>query len=293
MDFQLLKTFQEVAATGSFGAAAGRLFVTQSAVSLRVLRLEDQLGRSLFDRNKGGAVLTAAGREFQGHATMILHNWEQARQKVSAVENAAKVLALAAQPSLGPYFGFDWLDRIREELPDIILRFEGARPGALAELILSGDAQAILTCQELIRPGLASEYLMEDHLVMVSPWAKATVDGVIERYAMIDWGTEFRRAHDEALPMLAGAKLSLGMGALAAWYLRDRPFAAYLPAHYVCQPMADGILFLVKDAPSFANPSWVIWRDDMDPALRAVAKRTLFNSVQRAKCAIAQVARHL
>ena len=170
MDFQLLKTFQEVAATGSFGAAAGRLFVTQSAVSLRVLRLEDQLGRSLFDRNKGGAVLTAAGREFQGHATMILHNWEQARQKVSAVENAAKVMTLAAQPSLGPYFGFDWLDRIRAELPDITLHFEGARPGALAELILSGDAQAIVTCQALVRPGLASECLMEDRCQLSSRW---------------------------------------------------------------------------------------------------------------------------
>ena len=60
MDLQLIKTFLEVSTTGSFGAAAGRLYVTQSAVSLRIHRLEDQLGRPLFDRTKSGVVLTAA-----------------------------------------------------------------------------------------------------------------------------------------------------------------------------------------------------------------------------------------
>lgn len=289
MDLQLLKTFQEVASTGSFGAAAGRLFVTQSAVSLRVHRLEDELGRSLFDRTKGGVVLTAAGREFRGHATMILRNWEQARQKVSALDNPTTTLSIAAQTSLWPRFGFHWLDRLREELPDYTLRTETARPEALAEMILSGDVQAVLSYQALVRPGLASESLMEDQLVMVSPWEDATVDSVTGRYAMVDWGPEFQRAHAEALPMLGDARLILGMGTLAAWYLRNRPFAAYLPARYALQPMAEGTLFLVKDAPGFAHPSWVIWREDMDPALRAVASRTLSEAVQQAKLDTAEV----
>jgi LysR family transcriptional regulator, flagellar master operon regulator len=289
VDLQLLKTFLEVAATGSFGAAAGRLFVTQSAVSLRVHRLEDELGRSLFDRNKGGVVLTAAGREFRSHATMILRNWEQARQKVSAVDNTATTLVIAAQTSLWPRLGFHWLDRLREELPEITLRTETARPDGLAEMILSGGVQAVLSYQALLRPGLATESLMEDQLVMVSPWEDATVASIAEQYVLVDWGSEFLRAHDEALPMLAAPKLILGMGTLAAWYLRNRPFAAYLPARHARQPIADGTLFLVRDAPSFAHPSWVIWREDMEPDLRAVAARTLSEAVQRAKLETAEV----
>lgn len=54
MDFALLKTFMQVAETGSFIAASERLFVTQSAVSLRIQRLEDQLGHRLFVRSKTG-----------------------------------------------------------------------------------------------------------------------------------------------------------------------------------------------------------------------------------------------
>ena len=65
MDTTLIKTFIEVAATGSFVAASDRLYVTQSAVSLRIQRLEDSLGHLLFTRSKAGAILTPAGQEFE------------------------------------------------------------------------------------------------------------------------------------------------------------------------------------------------------------------------------------
>lgn len=289
MDLQLLRTFLEVAATGSFGAAAGRLFVTQSAVSLRIHRLEEQLGRPLFDRSKGGVALTSAGREFRGFATTILRNWEQARQRVSAMDALPATLAIGAQPSLWPRFGFGWLDRLREALPDVAIRAEMARAEALTELLLSGRVQAMLCYDPLNRPGLQSERLMEDHLVLVSPWEEATVGSLSDRYTLIDWGPEFRRFHDEALPQLAEPKLVLGMGTLAAWYLRNRPFAAYLPARYTRKPIAEGALFLVKDAPSFAHTAWAVWRDDMDMQLRDVAARTLSEAVAKAEGETAEV----
>jgi len=289
MDLQLLKTFLEVASTGSFGAAAGRLFVTQSAVSLRVHRLEEQLGRPLFERGKGGVALTPAGREFRGFATMILRNWEQARQRVCAMDGMPATLAVGAQPSLWPRFGFGWLDRLREALPDVSIRAEMARPEALTDLLLSGALQAMLCYDPVNRPGLHNERLMEDHLVLVAPWDETTVDSLAGRYALVDWGPEFRRFHDDALPRLAEPQLVLGMGTLAAWYLRNRPFAAYLPARYTRKPIADGTLFLVKDAPTFAHTAWVTWRDDMDQRMRDVAARTLLEAVATAEGETAEV----
>ena len=49
MDITLIRTFLEVTAAGSFGGAAERLAVTQSAISLRIQRLEDSLGCVLFN----------------------------------------------------------------------------------------------------------------------------------------------------------------------------------------------------------------------------------------------------
>ena len=51
MDIVLLKTFLNVMATESFVAAAERMFVTQSAISLRVQKLEDLTGHRLFERS--------------------------------------------------------------------------------------------------------------------------------------------------------------------------------------------------------------------------------------------------
>lgn len=72
MDITLINTFLEVASTGSFVSAPDRLFVTQSAVSLRVQRLEESLGRPWFTRSKAGAELTPAGKELESYAISMI-----------------------------------------------------------------------------------------------------------------------------------------------------------------------------------------------------------------------------
>lgn len=83
MDISLARTFLEVAASGSFIAAAERLNLTQTAVSARIRTLEQCLGRSLFVRNKAGARLTPAGERFKRHAATLVQVWERARQQVA------------------------------------------------------------------------------------------------------------------------------------------------------------------------------------------------------------------
>ena len=279
MDLQLLKTFLEVADTGSFGAAAGRLFVTQSAVSLRVHRLEDQLGRPLFERGKAGVTLTPAGREFRGFATMILRNWEQARQRVSALDSTATSLMIGAESTLWPRFGFRWLDRLRQSQPELVIKAVLAGPEGLVQMALSGEVQVLLTHSALDRPGLHSERLIEEQLVMVSPWPDATVESVAKAYALVDWGPDFLRFHEMALPSLFNPHLTLSDGAMAAWYLRSRPCAAYIPTRLAHASLETGQLHLVQDAPGFTLASWAVWREDTDEHLRAVAQKALADTL--------------
>lgn len=100
MDITLIKTFLEVANTGSFVAACDRLFVTQSAVSLRIQRLEDSLGHPLFTRSKSGAILTPAGIQFERYALSLLKLWEEAKQQIAIPEGYAKASSIGAQHSL-------------------------------------------------------------------------------------------------------------------------------------------------------------------------------------------------
>lgn len=56
-----LELFMNVAKYGSFTKAGEKLFMTQSVVSKRISQIENELGLSLFIRNKRQVVLTPAG----------------------------------------------------------------------------------------------------------------------------------------------------------------------------------------------------------------------------------------
>lgn len=68
----LLRSFVAIAETGSFTAAAARVHRTQSAVSMQIKRLEDQLGRALFARDGRAVGLTRDGETLLVHARQIL-----------------------------------------------------------------------------------------------------------------------------------------------------------------------------------------------------------------------------
>ena len=61
LELDLLRAFVAVAETGSFTAAADVVHRSQSAVSQKVLRLEEILGRRVFDRTSRTLGLTPDG----------------------------------------------------------------------------------------------------------------------------------------------------------------------------------------------------------------------------------------
>jgi len=71
-DTSLLRTFVAVSDSGSFTKAAREVNLTQSAVSLHVKRLEDQVGSRLIVRNARGVRLTGQGEILLSYARRIL-----------------------------------------------------------------------------------------------------------------------------------------------------------------------------------------------------------------------------
>ena len=66
MTFLEIEAFLKIAQCGSFSAAAEKLYITQPALGRRIRALEEELGYSLFIRNKGvrHVELTRQGRAF-------------------------------------------------------------------------------------------------------------------------------------------------------------------------------------------------------------------------------------
>ena len=73
-----LRYFVEIAESGSFSAAAERLFIAQSALSRQVRELEQQLDTALFERTARQPRLTAAGLAFLPRARHLLQDLDKA-----------------------------------------------------------------------------------------------------------------------------------------------------------------------------------------------------------------------
>ena len=82
-----LRYFVEIADSGSFSAAAERLFVAQSALSRQIKELEKQLQTPLFERTARQPRLTAAGEAFYPRARNLLSELLKASETATQVGN--------------------------------------------------------------------------------------------------------------------------------------------------------------------------------------------------------------
>lgn len=123
MDSELLRSFVTVAETGGFSAAGRILNRTQSAVSLQIKRLEEQLGEVLFERTSRSVALNRAGECLLPYARRILRLHEEARAVLGPrAESETLRFGIPDEPALS-------------YLPDILGPFARARPDVQLEIV--------------------------------------------------------------------------------------------------------------------------------------------------------------
>src|SRR5215207_378227 len=87
LDVRRLRVLREVAAHGSFSAAAESLAFTQPAVSRQIATLEAEAGTRLVERSARGVRLTQAGELLVGHADAILDRLTAAQSQLDALSS--------------------------------------------------------------------------------------------------------------------------------------------------------------------------------------------------------------
>ena len=80
MEFRQLNTFITIAKVESFSKAAELLGYSQSAVTVQIRLLEEELGTRLFDRLGKSISLTARGQRFLEQAQHIVKEVSQAKE---------------------------------------------------------------------------------------------------------------------------------------------------------------------------------------------------------------------
>lgn len=122
LDTDLLRTFVAIADAGGFTRAAQLVHRTQSAVSMQMKRLEESVGKPLFERDGRSVVLTVEGETLLGYARRIL-------------KLHAEVLATLTQPDMvGAVRIGTPDDYVARFLPGILTRFAHAYPQVQVEV---------------------------------------------------------------------------------------------------------------------------------------------------------------
>src|SRR5687768_18492853 len=97
MELFQLEAFLAVVREGSFSAAAKALYRTQPAISQTIKKLEDEIGRPLFDRSSRRGVLTDAGRVLADHAERLVN----LRQRTMAALDDVRQLRRSEERRVG------------------------------------------------------------------------------------------------------------------------------------------------------------------------------------------------
>jgi LysR family transcriptional regulator, cyn operon transcriptional activator len=133
MRFGQLHAFVTIADVGGFARAAGRLNLTQSAISRQIALLEEELGVRLFDRDGRNVKLTAPGEDLLRRSRHLLNDAAALGERARELRGG-KVgpLRISATPQV-----------IENILAPFLVSFLYAHPGVDVQLLESGVARHV------------------------------------------------------------------------------------------------------------------------------------------------------
>lgn len=141
-----IRSFLAVAEASNFRGAAARLGVSQPTVTQQVLALEESLGLRVFERGRGGTLLTAAGRALLPNARRVLEEFQGfCDQGASIAVGPAGTYRLGVTPTLGPYLLPRILPTIHQRYAALKLYVREGAPRDLESGLASGEHDLILT----------------------------------------------------------------------------------------------------------------------------------------------------
>ena len=275
MNKALLITFLDVMETGNFKRTAERLNIMQSTVSARIRQLEESLEVRLFERGRGGAEPTSAGRRFESHCRALLTLWGYARRDMMSGAARRRRLHVSCQYSLIRAYLIDWIDRLQAEDRDLDLHVEINFSAQIQRDILSGETDIGIMFAPQLTPDIHVADLGSAEFVMVSTEHETVANVDIGGYIKVAYTNSLERAHDDVLPDLAHPGLVIGSDDLAIELLGRRGGTLYLPRFAIATAQGKiPRLRLVSDAPPLPQPvfSAVHVRRRRDPVVNRALK---------------------
>ncbi len=170
IDFLGLEAFLSIAERGSFQRAAAHLNLSQTAISHRMRKLEEDLGLKLFARTTREVTLTRAGIDFLPKAQQAVAELEQSFDDLK--QQGAKRqerLDIACLPVFAVNYLPPILNKFHKAQPSVQVRIFETPSAAIAELVQSGEVEFGLSVVQTNRWDLDVETVSASPLAVSCP----------------------------------------------------------------------------------------------------------------------------
>jgi DNA-binding transcriptional LysR family regulator len=138
MDIELLRTFVAVVDNGSFTRAAGQIYRSQSAISMQIKRLEEQLDRQLFIRHARSLKLTLDGRSLIPYARKLLKLHDEAMDNIIN-RSQAKNIRIGCPDDFSHTLLPDLIQIMRSKIPGVHITSICANSNILRQHLDQGE----------------------------------------------------------------------------------------------------------------------------------------------------------
>jgi len=170
MNIDVMKTFCDLVETGSFSKAAEANYVSQSAVSQQLAKLERELSTQLISRGGGLVAPTEAGKAFYQGSKEIIRRHEQMLGEVrSAADSVRGVLRVGTIYSVGFYLLDPYVREFIRRHPEVALHVEYTGWNRIYAAIINGEMDlGVVACPQRGR-FIEIVPLASEELVVVVP----------------------------------------------------------------------------------------------------------------------------
>jgi DNA-binding transcriptional LysR family regulator len=220
VEIRQLRAFVAIAESGTFTAGAGRVHVTQAAISMQIRQLETEIGARVFVRAPRHVILTEAGEKLLVRARQILREHDAALEEIAELAGAERGRLRIGSASAMVLT--DQLPRILKELrrqhPRAEITVASGTSEALVQQIVAGELDIAFVSLPVDVRGVQTERLGEDQLVAIaSPKHKLAKQKTISAYTLAgeklilgERGGNTRRLIDQFFAQ-AGVSLKVSM----------------------------------------------------------------------------------
>ncbi|MFV0680435.1 LysR family transcriptional regulator [Ottowia sp.] len=168
LSLQQLEAFVQVAALGSFRAAAAQIGVSQPALSRTIRQAEQTLGARLFDRDTRHVTISPVGGELLPIAQRILREFDSAFSELGQfMQGSRGRVTVAALPSLGSALVPNAIAAFKKHCPQAEFTLMEAPAEVLLAAVEDGRADFGLSVRPAPDLRLQYQHLLDDSMVLL------------------------------------------------------------------------------------------------------------------------------